>query len=82
MLLSRIFNVANMCFNAIHDNKILAKILEFTVWSYDKILFKYFSSPNLTDIQLYILEIVAILIPHEDIEMWKLPVCFVMVSQH
>ena len=28
---SRISNVANMSFNSIHENKILAKIYEFTV---------------------------------------------------
>ena len=31
MPFSRIFNVANMSFNAIRKNKILAKISEFTV---------------------------------------------------
>ena len=29
--MSRIFNVANMCFSAIQENKILTKISEFTV---------------------------------------------------
>ena len=29
---SRVFKVANMCFNAIHENKVLAKISEFTVF--------------------------------------------------
>ena len=31
MALSRIFNAANMSFKAIHENKILAKISEFSV---------------------------------------------------
>ena len=31
MLKLRIFNVANMSFNAFRENKILAKISEFTV---------------------------------------------------
>ena len=33
MHLSRIFNVENMSFNAIRENKILAKISEFTVYN-------------------------------------------------
>ena len=36
MPLSRIFNVANMSFNAIRGNKILAKISEFTVYTKHK----------------------------------------------
>ena len=47
----RIFNVANMSFNAIHENKINAKILDFTEDAFCNLLlmsgnkyFKHFSN--------------------------------------
>ena len=36
MALSRFFNIANMSFNTIRENKILAKISDFTVVEIDE----------------------------------------------
>ena len=46
MLQSRIFNVANMSFQAIGENKILTKISEFTVRGVPTLLFCLFLNKN------------------------------------
>ena len=41
---SRVFNVANMSFNAFSKNKNFAKISEFTVSNFFKILYSFFEN--------------------------------------